>query len=273
MDFKVVDQRLYALDDALGHDKAAAKAEELKGKAFGALNSLFLMGKKEDITVAYIERRYEPFWHILYRTHMEYNRSKDYSLPLEHDVKRISLSGKDYEISGNKLSLSGVEYCTSDLSKEVFIDAVSGKDCRREKHVTCPKSEIKQTEELMTGENIVVPAKVKASYLIRTALSEMLKPVSAEEITVEDIRIEKLHLYFTPIYAFEYQWASKNKTATIEFDAVTSEFKSGGITFKQKMTEMIAETDLFDIGVEAVNLVVPGGGLAMKLARSVVRKR
>jgi hypothetical protein len=273
VDFKVVDQRLYALDDVLGHDKAAAKAEELKGKAFGALNQLFLMGKKDDITVAYIEKRYEPFWHIIYRTHMEYNRSKDYSLPLEHDVKRVSLDGKDYEVGGNKLSLSGVEYCISDISKEVFIDAVSGKDCRREKHVSCPKSEIKQTEELMSGETIVVPAKIKASYLTRNALSEMLKPVSAEEITVEDIRIEKLHLYFAPVYAFEYQWASKNKTAIIEFDAVTGEFKSGGITFKQKMTEMIAETDLFDIGVEAVNLVVPGGGLAMKLARSVVKKR
>ena len=264
---------MYSLDDALGADKAAAKAEELKGKAFGAINQLFLMGKKEDITVSYIEKRYEPFWHILYRTHLEYNRSKDFPLPLEPDVRRVAIGGKDYEPAGGKLTLSGVEYCSSDLSKEVFIDAATGKDCRREKHVACPKSEIKQTEELMVGETIVVPAKIKASYLTRNALSEMLKPVSAEEITIEDIRIEKLHLYFAPVYAFEYLWASKNKTAIIEYDAVTSDYKSGGVTFKQKMKEMISETDLFDIGVEAVNLVVPGGGLAMKLARSVVKKK
>ncbi len=269
----MVDQRIYALEDALGHDNAAAKAEELKGKAFGALNQLFLMGKKDDITVAYIEKRYEPFWHIIYRTHLEYNRTKDYSLPLEPDVRRIAIGGRDYESASGKFILSGVEYCSSDLSKEVFIDAVSGKDCRREKHVTHPKAEIKQTEELMVDATIVVPAKVKASYLTRNALSEMLKPVSAEEITLEDIRIEKLHLYFTPVYAFEYVWASKNKTAVIEYDAVTSEFKSGGVAFRQKMKEMISESDLFEIGVEAVNLVVPGGGLAMKLAKSVVRKR
>lgn len=273
MDFRVVDQRIYALEDALGSEKAHSKAEELKSKAFGAINQLFLLGKKEDVEVTYIERRYQPFWHIAYRTHVEYKRSREYLVSVDSDVKRVTIGEKDYLVAGSKLILPGVEHGVNDLYKEVFIDASDGRICRREKHINAPKREIKETEELMVGDNIVVPAKLKASSITRNILSEMLKPLKADEVTVEEIMIEKLHLYFSPVYAFEYLWKSKKKSSVIEFDAVTFEMNCGGLTLKQKMKELISEADLFDISAEAINLFVPGGGLVVKVAEGVIKRK
>ncbi|NYT06628.1 MAG: hypothetical protein GKC04_09755, partial [Methanomicrobiales archaeon] len=123
--------------------------------------------------------------------------------------------------------------------------------------------------ELGDGDVIVVPAKVKASSLTRSIVAEMLHPVEADSITVEEIRVQALHLYFRPVYAFEYAWPSKQKTAVLELDAATREVRHGGVTLRQKMQEVFSEHDLFDIGADVIDLLVPGGGIALKLAKKV----
>jgi len=66
---QVVDQRIFALEDKLSAEDSRKRGEELGPKAFGTLTG-FLMGvKKGDIDVTYVEKRYEPFWHILCTTH------------------------------------------------------------------------------------------------------------------------------------------------------------------------------------------------------------
>jgi len=273
VDLEVVDQRIYALEDRLTPERAKAKADELKTKAFGMISGLLFGAKKEDIDVTYVELRYEPYWHILCTTHLEYSRGREYGIDVDSTVVNVVLDGRKYEPEGRKLTLAATENCVEDMRKEVFIDAASGKDGDFRKYSGSARREIKETEELLAGETIVVPAKVKASHLTRNLLGEMLKPVPADEILVEQIRIEKLHLYFRPIYAFEYVWRPKNKTASLEFDAVTLGVKSGGKPLRQKMRELVSEPDLFDIGAEAVGMLVPGGGLALKMARRAVKKK
>ena len=273
MDLQVVDQRIFVLEDRLSVEETKKKAEDLKVKAFGTITGLLMGAKKEDIDLTYVERRYEPFWHILCTTHLEYNRQRDYTIGLDSVVKTVVIDGRQYDISEKKLALTGVENCVEDLRKEVYVDAWTGHGVNFEKYIDNPKREIHQTEELMAGDDIVVPAKVKASYLTRNILGEMLKPVPADDILVEEIRIDKLHLYFRPIYVFEYLWRPKDKVANLEFDSVLLDYKSGGKPLKQKMKEIISEPDLFDIGADAVGMLVPGGGLAMKLARRAMKKK
>jgi hypothetical protein len=271
VDVQVLDSRIYALDDKVTSEKAGAKAEELKGKAFGLVSALISRPKSEDIEVKYIEKRYEPFWHILCRTHLEYQRGREYKIDLESVVRNVNVDGIDHTVDGGKIVLNGMEHCVEDLSKEVFVDASTGEKGDYSKYLSQVKNEIQQTEELIVGETIVVPVKVKASYLTREVITDMLKPVKADDITTEEIRIEKLHLYFRPVYAFEYLWRPKEKAATLELDAVTMNVKTNGITIKKKMKELLSEADLFDIGTEAVNLFVPGGGLALKIARRAMK--
>ena len=272
VDFQVEDKRIYQIKDRIGPDNAKGKAEELKTKAFGLVSNLIFGAKAQDIELKYLERRYEPFWHIICTTRLEYDRSRQYKIGVEAVVKTVTIDGKDYP-ANERILLDGVEHCVENLRKEVFIDAVTGKSGDYANYVKCEKEEISRTEELAAGDTIVVPAKVKASYLTRSMLADMLKPIEAHEITREEIRIEALHLYFRPIYAFEYLWVAKNKAATLELDAATLQAKPGGKTVKEKMAEIIKEADLFDIGTDVANLVVPGGGLAMKLAKRAIKKK
>lgn len=272
VDFEVLDQRIYALEEKLSPEDSRAKADELKTKAFGLVSNILFGAKKEDIEVRYVEHRYEPFWHVVCSTHIEYDRRRQFEINVDCAVKKVTIDSVDHDIT-DKLRLDGVEHCIEDMRKEVFVDATDGKTCNYSKHLTFEKKEIHQTEELMAADTIVVPATLKTSQIARNLLSEMLKPVKADNILTEQIRVEKLHLYFRPLYAFEYSWKTKNRTTTLELDAVTLETKPGGKALKQKMAEAIKEDDLFDIGAEVANIIVPGGGLVLKIARRVAKQK
>ena len=269
-DFQVVEHKIFALEDQISFDEAEQRAGERKQGAFGVISKFLSKPSGGDIELTYSEKRYEPFWHVLCTTHLEYNRERKIEFEVEAAVRSITIDGVKHETQrgAKKIGIDGVEYCVEDLRKEIFLDAVSGgEDKNLRKFVEFKKRELMLTEELSAGDNIVVPVKVKASFIIRNFLSEMLKPVKADDILAEQIRIEKLHLYFRPIYAFEFQWKSKGKYATLEVDGLTLEIKSGGKAVKQKLKEAIIEADLFDLGADAVGLIIPGGGFALKMAK------
>ena len=96
MDLYVSDKRIYALDDGLTPERAKEKAEELKTKAFGMLSGLIMGAKREDIDVTYVERRWEPYWHIACKTHLEYNRLREYAHRVDDEVKTVAVDGKTY---------------------------------------------------------------------------------------------------------------------------------------------------------------------------------
>ena len=269
----MVDQRIYVIKDRVKQENARAHAEKLKAKAFGTLSRLLLRPKEEDIEVTYIEKRYEPFWHIKCVMHVEYNREREYHIKVDDTVKKVKIDPLEYDIDRKKkLKLNATEYCVEKLKKEVFIEATSGRKKDYKKYLEHEKKEIQETEELMEGNTIVMPAKIKASYLTRNLLSDMMKPLKAEEITFEELTISKLHLYFKPIYAFEYLWKPKNKKTVLEFDAATLEVNTGERAIKQKMGEILSEADLFEVGSDAVDIFVPGGGIALRIAQKAIKK-
>lgn len=272
MDINVGDQKIFALDDPLGMEGAGKKAEELKGQAFGTLDKLLFLSRNDETHLRYIEKRYEPFWHLHYSTHIEYERQQRYAFEVGPVVQTVVIDGREYRPRSGKCTLQGLERCVEDLSAAAFVDAVTGEHRTFARHVAASRTGISGTEELESGDAIVVPPRVKASSLTRTIIAGMLRPVTADHIAVEKILIDTLHLYFRPVYAFEYFWPSKQKTATLELDAVTLEFRHGGVTLKQKMREVFSEHDLFDLGADVVDLIVPGGGIAVKLARKVAKK-
>lgn len=253
-------------------ERAKKKAEELKGQAFGTLDKLRILSRKDETNLRYVEKRYEPFWHLHYSTHIEYERQRRYTLEMSPAVQSVVIDEREYHPRSGKLALQGLEHCVERLSVAAFVDAVTGDQRSFARHITSPITGISGPEELENDDVIVVPAKVKASTLTRTIVAEMLRPVEADHIAVEEITVDTLHLYFRPVYAFEYAWPSKQKTATLELDAVTLDVRHGGVTLKQKMHEVISHHDLFDLGADVVDLIVPGGGIAVKIARKVAKK-
>jgi len=92
------------------------------------------------------------------------------------------------------------------------------------------------------------------------------------EIITDVVDVTSIALFFRPVYAFEYLWRSKSKTQSLEIDGVTGESKTTNTTVGSRVTRHLSKELLFDIGADAVDLLVPGGGIALKVGRAVIRR-
>jgi hypothetical protein len=101
---------------------------------------------------------------------------------------------------------------------------------------------------------------------MRQVLQAMLKPVQADVIFEEVVTIEAIDLYYRPIFAFEFRWKTRDKTAVAEFDGVTGDMRNAK-SLRQQMNLPISRDALFDIGADTIGMIVPGGNIAVKLVK------
>lgn len=244
-----------------------------KTTAFGGLKNLLSRPKPEDITITHSEKQYKPFWHAVCSTHFEYKRNREFTVKISDPiVQKVTIFGEEKTIDPQRnITLSRIEHCLESNTKELFVDACTEKEEDFSRYISMSTRELAQTEELNEGDTIVLPVKVKAAYIVRKMLTEMLKPIDADEILDETVSIDTLDLYFRPVYAFEYNWVPKNKQNVLEFDGITGEFYSGKV-LKEKMTEIFTEESLFEIGGEIAGFIVPGAGIPVKILQES-RKR
>jgi hypothetical protein len=120
----------------------------------------------------------------------------------------------------------------------------------------------------------LIPAKVKASYLARQLIKELIKPIAADKVIQEKVKITNLTLYFRPIYAYEFVDSKSGKKSVLDVDALTGEVKKGSIVGKG-LKEIFSEGDLFEIGTEFATDFLPGTKAAMMVVQKVraARKR
>jgi hypothetical protein len=130
--------------------------------------------------------------------------------------------------------------------------------------------EIEDLEGFASEDAFVMPPQIRASSIVREMLSKMLRPIQADQMFEELVNVEQVNLYYRPIYAFEYHWEPKDRYAVVELDGLTGEKYSDGKAVRQQLKGALDKELLFDIGTDTIDLIVPGGGLAMKLARVVV---
>jgi hypothetical protein len=71
--------------------------------------------------------------------------------------------------------------------------------------------------------------------------------------------------------AFEFHWRPKDKRGVVEIDAATGAFRQGGSLLPQ-IGRVITRDALFDIGADTIGLLIPGGSIAVKVARAALDK-
>ncbi|MCX8147571.1 MAG: hypothetical protein N3D84_03830, partial [Candidatus Woesearchaeota archaeon] len=250
-----------------------ALAEQNKKKAFSILS---VFDKSENIILTHTEKRYEPFWHIIGESYIEYLRKNKYGFSVEPQVRSVKIADKVFEISGDKpyCEVDAEDHCVEHYTKELLTDAVEGRQSAKElkKYLSFATSKIKQTEDLMGNNIVVVPAKIRAAYLVRDFVKELIKPVHADKVLNEIIQIKKVVLYFRPIWAFEFTNKKNNKTGVLEVDGLTGEFAKGKV-YKTSLKEIIPEGVLFDIGAELASYVIPGAGIGAEIGKAIKKKR
>lgn len=130
MDIAFGEEQIFRLLPMMTMEGAREKAWDKKTTVFGSGLSGFLSRPKaEEVRISYSEFRYEPFWHIACQVCYEYERKRNYVIPvLSSEVKNVTILGKDYPVSTEpcQFTIDGIEHCVEEASTDVVFDAVRG---------------------------------------------------------------------------------------------------------------------------------------------------
>lgn len=276
MEIAVADQRILLFTDQITLDDAKAKGWEKKVASFGAINQLagFLSKPKdEDFELTYTEHRYQPFWHVAAKAKYVYDRTAKYQVAAASpEVARVTLQKTEYEIVNGHFHVDLIEHCTQVEEDEVFVDGVTGKAKPELKNYLSlsPKIIKGNLEKNAPKDSIFVPPQTRVSAIMRDSLSKMIKGIQADTILEEHVEVTCVDLYYHPVYAFQYRWKSKQKDAIVEVDGMTGAVSTGNRTFSEYLNKVLDTNFLFDVGADAAGIFVPGGSIAVKVAKKYI---
>lgn len=278
MDVQLADQRLFALGERLPFEDIRQRAMDRRTSAFGGgLGGLLQRPKPEDVSVVATQRRVEPFWHVSCRAHYVYDRTRDYAVPASAtDVRSVTVEGVDHAIGatgkGPGFMLTVLEHCGEEFFDELYVDGVAGAPMTDGAALLAgPTTEVGDLVSLAGDETLVVPPEHRASSVVRQLLAKMLRPLQADTVLEEALRLERIDLYYRPVFAYEFLWGSKDKRGVIEIDGLTGQVRQA-TSLRTQLTRMVSRDALFDIGADTIGLLVPGGSIAVKVARVALDK-
>jgi hypothetical protein len=272
MEITLAEQSVFLLPAKLTQDQAREKAAEQKLNVFGALAKFIMRPRAEEIEVTLLELRYQPFWHADGHKRFRYDRRTQYAVATSPDVQAVDIAGQTYTPATGKVTLQGLEHCFLEERNEIFVDALTNEAQDLRRYLLFDRIEADDAAAL-PADLALAPPEVRAAVVVRRVLGDVLHPPSADRILEEEVVVDCLDLYYRPVYAFEYVWRAKDKRTTVEVDGLTGEFKSTGKALGSQLKRVLNRELLFDIGAETINLVVPGGAIALKLTKAVADRR
>ena len=281
MDIYLATEHAYHFIPQFTIDVARDRVEQKKLSLIaGTLGSLFSRAKPEELQLATVENRVEPFWLVEASSRTKYDRARTYNVTASGDeVKNVTLLGTEFPTipqpkGGPTFTLMGVEHCVQELQSRQTFDGITGAKVDLLKYAGSAKTEIADLGSFAPEGVLVVPPQVKANAVVRQVTAEVVQPVqNVQAIHEERVDIETVDLNFRPIYAFEYEWSAKNKRAVIEFDPLTGEMHTGGKTWSDQIKSLVTRDLIFDITADAFGTIVPGGSIAIKLVKAVVERK
>ena len=281
MDIQLGTERIFVLRERDGGEQVRQQAMDHRTQAFGSgIGSLLSRPKADDVELVASQRRLEPFWHVAGRATYVYERTRSYPVVASApEVQSVTILGTDYPVgrSGTgtgpgTFSITALEHCREERSHVLDADARTGARIADAAVVLSgPRDEVADPATLTADDTVVIPPEQRASFVVRQLLGEMLKPVQADRILEESLTLETIDLCYRPIRAYEFHWKSKDKRGVVEIDAVTGAFRQGG-SFLPQLGRVITRDALFDIGADTIGLLVPGGSIAVKVARAALDK-
>jgi hypothetical protein len=281
MDIYLASEHAYHLIPQYTLEVARDRVEQKKANLVaGTVGALLSRPKPEEIQIVGAENRLEPFWHIAIFARTVFDRNRTLTIGVTGpEVQRVTVLGQDVVVDpkakgGPAIALAAVEHCLDEQRASRTFDAVTGEKADFSKYLSVSKTEIADLAAFAPEGALVVPPQIRATAVVRQVMTEVVKPVQQAQIIHEErVNVEAVDLNFRPVYAFEYDWAAKGKRTVVEFDALTGETRTGGKTLGDQIKNVknaLTRDFLFDVTADAVGMIVPGGGIAVKLVRAVV---
>jgi len=282
MDIYVAQEQAYHYVPRFTLEVARDRIEQKKTSLVaGSVSSLISRPNPAEIQLIATEERLEPFWIVAASMRTVYDRNRSYSITLGgKEVQSVTLLGQILTLDpkskdGQTVTLSGVEHCLEERQVSRQFEGINGERVDFSKYQSSPKTVIEDLDSFSPESVLVVPPQVRASAVVRQVLGEIIKPVEQVQVIHEErADISAIELNFRPVYAFEYEWSAKAKRTVVEFDALTGDFHAGGKWLSPQFLKGLVTQDLiFDISADAASMLVPGGGIAVKLVKAVVDSR
>ena len=263
-------EQIFCLFPKLNTSQALANAGSLMIASFGIEGKICRL-KPEDITIMSYNLYYEPFWHIDCDIHYKYDRVCSHDVTsIMPEVNSLTINDNDYlvvESNPRKFTISGIEHCSTSGRKDVIFDAEREKEQDWKKYIDYQKEIVTDDSSFANKEGIFLPPKMSANALVNKVFLSLPRPIKADIVHEGTFNINKLNLYFRPVYIFEYRWDKKNKTAVTALDGITGKGISNSITFHEKVKKVMTRDLLLDVSAEAANLIIPGSSIAFKLIK------
>jgi hypothetical protein len=279
VEIALADQHIFVLEDRLTPQDIQQRAMDKRAGAFGSgIGSLLQRPKAEEIELTNSQHRLEPFWHVGGQARYVYDRSRDYTVPASGaEVREVTLHGNTYPVSGapgrGAFVLSTVEHCRDEVRQDLYIEGVAGTPVADATALLAgPRREVADLTAAGESGAVVVPPAQHASSLVRQLMASLMKPVQADTISEESMTVEQIDLYYRPWWAFEFLWKPKDKRGVVEIDGLTGQMRPGQ-ALMPKLQRMVNRDTLFDIGADTAGLLVPGGSIAVKVARLAIDQR
>ena len=280
MDISLAEERAFQVTPQVTLEVAQVRVDDKRTSLVaGTMGALFSRPKPDEIKVIGVENRLEPFWLVTIGTHTVFDRNRSFTVTVAGpEVKSVTLLEHEVPAQAQAkgaptVTLPGIEHCLEDTEVTRYFDGVTGAKADFSKYLTAPGLEILNLETFAPDNVLVVPPQARATAVVRQVMGEVVQPVQAQMILEERVDVKAIDLYFRPVYAFEYEWAAKAKKVVVEYDAVTGDVHTGGKWLGEQIRGMLTRDLLFDVTADAVSMIVPGGGIAVKLVRAVVDRK
>jgi len=276
MEISLAEERAFLLVPQILPGAARDQVEKKKAtQVAGVFGTLLARPNPAEIQIVSVENRLESYWTLRVSTRMAYDRQRTYTLPVQGpEVQEVTLLGQKLAIQPQKnpsLKLNGVEHCREEQHVIRFFDGLSGQPSDLSRYEAFVKTEIADLDHFAPEGTLVVPPQTRATAVVRKVLGEVIKPVAGAQVIHEErVDVEAIELNFRPVYAFEVEWTAKAKRVIIEFDALLGDSRAGGSKWSDQIKGILTRDLLFDVTADAVSMVVPGGGIAVKLVKAVV---
>ena len=273
MEIVIAEKGAFYFEPVITAEEARGRASAHKVSAFGTLSRLFARPKEEDIAVSDQGLWYYPLWHAKAHLRFIYDRTESYKIPIKtRHVASVTVGGDDYAVASGAIDLPVLEHCERDEQKELWLDALSNQPMNAQPYLKVRAIPVNLDEFAPEGAKIVAPA-VRASAVIRSLLGEDIRPADADSVKEENVNVECIDLHLRPTYNFRCLWKAKGKTADLTVDAITGELQTQPHAAISAVAKLLKPETLFDLGAETLNVIVPGGAIALKVAKALADKR
>lgn len=264
--------KLFVFDEVYSFRAAEEQAEKKKLNAFGMMAKLNpLKRPKEDtVNLARKESRYEPFWLVEAVRSVDYSSQITYPVTMNNPyVQWVNINGVDYEVAHNrdksKIDVTAQENCYRKINFNEYLDGLN-RDVRREHFEGLMQKYHFSEMESFENDTIIEPLFPQQAAIQKACSVLNGESINAHKISEDVITFEKIHLFFVPVFAFEFVWTAGDKSGVIEVNGLTGEITENGQWYKDKLGDFVTRDMLIDLSADIASELVPGAGIAVKVA-------